>query len=71
MSIACAANFFFAHRVWFFFNSSLDPNHVDDRIKTRTVELLSKIEHVCYEGPEELYLANSEEIVALSRRFHP
>ena len=56
---ACEVNFFFAHRVWFFFRSSID--YLEDEMqRERTERILSQLEASARSSPEQLYLANSQ-----------
>jgi len=52
LSKACEANFFFAHRVFFFFYSAKDHP-----IKQQMLEML---ENQAFIAEEQLYLSNSE-----------
>ena len=56
---ACQVNFFFAHRVWFFFCSNL--NYTSEQAKVLKIEeMLNTLEEIAVSSPEQLYLANSQ-----------
>lgn len=68
---ACKCNFFFAHKVWFFFNSNLgirDPEtgNLDENLSYVCRDMLDRIEDVMLSSEFELYLANEDQILKLS-----
>ena len=55
---ACQVNFFFAHRVWFFFCSNL--NYITEEAQIIKIQqMLVSLENIAAKSREQLYLSNS------------
>lgn len=60
--LASETNFFFSHRIWFFFHSAMFQEFSDE-IYEMSEGILKALKTVCLENlKEKLYIANSEKI---------
>ena len=62
--LASSTSFYFSHRVWFFFQSTMYQDF-DEDIYQKSRTILKSLKSVCLENIEKLYLANSKDIVSL------
>jgi hypothetical protein len=63
--LASSTSFYFSHRVWFFYQSTM-YQEMDDEIYTKSRHILKALKSVCLENrKEKLYLANSKDLVNL------
>ena len=65
MVLAASTSFFFSHRVWFFFQSTMFQEE-DEIVYAKSRQILKALKSVCLENrKEKLYLANSKDLVQL------
>jgi len=65
--MACKANLFFAHKVWFNLQASLVNKH-DEAQVMKVFHLSSLLEYLVEKSEEKLYIANSQHVLKLIQR---